>query len=518
MSEKKDYLSQLASDIKKPESFKEEKFETVEKASINLNPKFIIGGLVAIIALGVAAYFMFFAPSITMPDFVGSTSSDVAAWVKQEGIDPAGIIIKEEYNFDNDKDIIVSQSIDANKKVSTDAKVTFVASLGADPDELVPFLEDVLSKNRSDVQAWIDENKLDGVKITQEYNENTPENQVISVDMNGLDASEFRRGSNVTFKISRGSQPAGTITVTDFIKKPLSDVETFAKNNKIELEVSEVYSDDVDSGLVITQSIESGKTMKQEETLSVTVSKGEAVTVPNFVGYTEEMLAAWTANPDNNITIIKHERYDQESLGDVISQSISAGKQVDQGSVIELTVSLYMPILQTNSRQWLGKDYMELADWADGVNSKGANIHVGAWKNGGEAVKSDEYPTPGQIIEYSCLDSDGEELSTGCERPLPLDGKISFLISAGPETDEGSTSTPVVKITVPDTSNDYAMFKGICQANAITVVEVVEELDTPSTSFQVFKQDGTTELKQGDEIESGSTIIVKIQKKTTAIS
>lgn len=52
-----------------------------------------------------------------MPNFVGQTKNDVAAWVKQQGITTSGIVFKDEYNFDNDEDVILDQSIEAGKKV-----------------------------------------------------------------------------------------------------------------------------------------------------------------------------------------------------------------------------------------------------------------------------------------------------------------------------------------------------------------------------------------------------------------
>ena len=106
MSEKKkDYLSMLAYEVdekkKKPASFSEEKIERIEKPKVNLNLKWIVAGCVLLFALCAGAYVLFFAPKIEMPDFVGQKTSDVTAWVKQQGIAASGIIIKEEYSFDD---------------------------------------------------------------------------------------------------------------------------------------------------------------------------------------------------------------------------------------------------------------------------------------------------------------------------------------------------------------------------------------------------------------------------------
>ena len=101
MAEKKDYLSQLAAEIdgKKPESFKEEKLEKVERPQLNLNPK-VLGIVLAVLLLLVAlVWFVLFRAKIEMPDFVGQTQADVTAWIRQQGIKSSGIIMKEEYSF-----------------------------------------------------------------------------------------------------------------------------------------------------------------------------------------------------------------------------------------------------------------------------------------------------------------------------------------------------------------------------------------------------------------------------------
>ncbi len=518
MSEKKDYLSMLAQEAeakKKPASFSEEKFERIEKPKMNLDPKVFIGAGVALIVICVAAYFLFFAPKIEMPNFVGQTKSDVSAWVKQEGIATSGIVMKEEYNFDAEAGVIISQTVDAGKKIKKDAKITFVASLGADPDELIAFPDDVLSMTRSDVQNWIDTNKLSGVKISQQYSDTVEEGMVISFDLKGVDKADFRRSTNVTFTVSRGVQPAGTITVEDFTKKDLATVETFASSKKIVLEVVEVYSDDIASGLVVSQSVASGKTMNQGETLTVHVSKGKAVLIPDFSTYTSDMLEVWAANKENNVSIIKKEVYSDKQKGAIISQSLKAGSKVDQGSVLELTISLSKPYLQDTSRQWLGKDYLELQRWVDEVWTKGGRIEIGNWL--GEE-KSDTYPTPGMITEYVCMDKDGNELPQGCDGQLPLDGKIAYKKSTGPAT-SSAEPVPTAQPISPSAQlqkehlTTASAIKSFCNGNGFAC-QIEEDENSSGSIVEVYLNGSATPLKESDlpkEITSKDKLYIVIK-------
>ena len=99
MPDDKDFLSQFSNEGK-PASFQEEERIPVQKERKPVNVKLIIILAIIAVLLGVLAYFLFFAPKIEMPNFIGKTKSDVAAWAKQQGIETSGIIFEEEYNFD----------------------------------------------------------------------------------------------------------------------------------------------------------------------------------------------------------------------------------------------------------------------------------------------------------------------------------------------------------------------------------------------------------------------------------
>lgn len=527
MSEKKDYLSMLAEEAnakKQPASFSEEKFERVEKPKINLDPKMIAGGVVALVVVFVAVYFLFLAPKIEMPNFVGKTKTDVSAWIKQEGISTSGIVMREEYNFDAAEGEIISQSVDAGKKVKSDAKITFVASLGADPDEKITFPDDVLALTRSDIQNWIDTNKLTGVKIQQSYSETVEEGYVISFDLKGVDKTDFLRSTNVTFTVSRGVQPAGTITVEDFSKKDLATVETFATSKKIVLDVVEVYSDDIASGLVVSQSVQSGKTMNQGDTLTIHVSKGKAVSIPNFSTYTSDMLEVWAANKDNNVTILKKEMYSDQAKGTIISQSIKAGSKVDQGSVLELTISLSRPKLQDTSRQWLGQDYLTLQRWVDETWTKGAKIEVGNWLP--NVSTSAENPTPGLITQYKCMDKNGDELPQGCDGLIPIDGKIAYGKVEGEPHNETPVKTPDPVPTPPavteaeltaDHVASLAAMKAFCNATQFACNfsdELNSETDATPVEVRLNTNAGPLEFKDSTTTHKvTSSDVLTITKK-----
>lgn len=457
----------------RPASFSGETFTRIEKKKISLTPKQGGAILLGFFLLCVFIYLVFLRPTIEVPDFVGKNISEVTTWVTQNQITKTGIATTQEYNFEYDKDVVVSQSIEPGKFVKKDVKLNLVVSNGADPNELISF-PDIKEMTYSELQNWISTNKLQQTKISTEYSTTVEKDHVISFDLKNVSQDEFKRNSSLTIKVSKGVAPAGQVTVEDFVNKTYDELVTWAKNKKVTVEKVESFSDTVAQDKIISQSVKAGETMETTATLTVTVSKGKAVKVPNFVGYDATMLEAWLAQPDHKVSIIKKTVYNEAPEGNVIAQNVAPGTQLEQGSSIELTVSLYLPILQTNSKKWVNANYMELIAWVDEVNSKGANIAAGIWR---ERQYSSEIPAD-NIISYTCEDANGNLLSggaNGCERPLPTNAKISLIVSKGPD--------PVTTVTLPEltgaslvsTSDDGMNI--VAKSYPNTLVEVYTILD-----------------------------------------
>ncbi len=448
-SESKDVKPKLE-DIKKsddgsPNSFEKETFTRIEKNKISFNPKILGGILVVLLLVVIASYFLFFAPKIKMPDFIGKDINEFTSWATQYEIDRTGVVVSKEYNFEYDKDVIIKQSITPDTKIKKDTKISIVTSDGPDPDELVTF-PDIKNMTMDEIQDWIKENKLLKTKVVTEYSTTVEKDMVIKFDLKNISENNFTRGTNLNITVSKGEAPAGQVTIEDFTNKSFEEMKTWASSKKVNLEKTEAYSDTVTVGNVISQDVKSGTAIKQNETIKVIVSKGKAVKIPNLVGYTPTMLEAWSAAPDSKVTIVKKEVYNEAPYGNVIAQSIPPNSAVDQGEVLELTVSLYLPVLQTSSDEWYGQNYMELIAKVDEWNYKGANIHAGPWIQGeySDTVKK------GGILEYVCADVNGNELpgnsqySRGCERPLPLDAKIGMKVSLGKIEEVEPTVIPTV--------------------------------------------------------------------------
>ena len=382
MANNKDFLSQFSTN-NKPDSFKEEERIKVDKPKKTINPKIIIIGVIALIVIAAVVFLLFFMPKIKVEDFTGAKKEDAIAWIKQQGIETSGIIFKDEYNFDNNSGIILSQE-PTSGKVRENAKMTFIVSKGPDPDESIK-VPDLKSMDKDEITNWISTNKLLSTKLNTTYSEEVEKDAFIKADYSGCDEDTFTRGCSLKISISKGAKPQEEITMANFVKKSFAEFEAWATPKKIKLNKTEAYSDTVDLGLIISQSIKEGEKVVAGAEVNVVVSKGKAVYAKDFVGEEQSEVIYWASK--NGVYLITKEQYSNDySKGDVISQSIEKGKIVtDEFTIV---VSLGNPV-------FTGTTYRELKAWINEVNEKGANLS----RAEKQYVNSDTVPV-GELISY----------------------------------------------------------------------------------------------------------------------
>lgn len=177
-----------------------------------------------------------------------------------------------------------------------------------------------------------------GLKIKKgkiESSNKYEEGQIISQSAEKGDM--IKKGTTVTVVISSG---IGDIEVPDV--KGLDEEAAINKLNDKGFKYSRDYqnSDSVASGMVISQSPESGSSAKKGETVTIVVSQGKkAVSVPNVVNKSESEAKSILSSAGLSVTSVSTEASDTVSAGNVISQSIASGKYVDAGTTISLVVS-----------------------------------------------------------------------------------------------------------------------------------------------------------------------------------
>ena len=166
------------------------------------------------------------------------------------------------------------------------------------------------------------------------------------------------------------SKPKVNLTVSagpGQAKVPTTAGETEAEATKrleaagFEVAVQRVNSSSVEEGLVIHSEPESGATATKGSTVTLVVSRGpKLVKVPVLVG--SQRKAAVESVRSRGLTPSVSEEEDPAPKGQVISQSPSAGKEVEPGSTISIVVSKGEEEKQAKVPSVIGKERREAVE------------------------------------------------------------------------------------------------------------------------------------------------------------
>lgn len=398
----KNFLETVSNEY--PSSFAEEKFVQSKRSYKGLITGLIIVFVVLIIGLLI---YLKINKKVTMKNFVGEPKETLNIWLKENGISNKNVIITYEYDSVYDENIIIDQNVLEGTKFKKSKVLNFTLSKGADPDELIKF-PDLNSMDYDDIKKWVTDNKLTNVKINQEYNDKYEKNALISYKLKNIEESEFKRSSNLTIVISKGSKPRNEIVMENFVGKSSDYLLTWASQNKIEVNTSMVFSNR-EVGEVVYQSVPAGDSISEGDTLSVSVSKGQGVTVPYFIGKKKSYAASFAST--NDILVTYNEIYSNNEKNTIIDQSIASNSLMGVGDTIVITVSLGKPYIPN----YIGEDINELLAWIEEVNSSGCNIslQINEKKYYSDTVKKDAIITQNKVGYINLADTINVSLSLG---------------------------------------------------------------------------------------------------------
>ena len=177
-----------------------------------------------------------------------------------------------------------------------------------------------------------------GVNVQTGTSDDVPEGQVY--DQSPAAGTKVDVHTQVTINISSGKEK---FSLDDVTGMQYQQAQAQLENDGLVVSLEFDYSDSVGSDKVISTSPKAGSQVAKGDTITITASKGKetkTTTVPNLLGQ----------NIDDAIQMIKDagltyngkssDYSDSYSENQVMNQSISAGKTVDEGTTISLTVSL----------------------------------------------------------------------------------------------------------------------------------------------------------------------------------
>lgn len=180
----------------------------------------------------------------------------------------------ERSNDEVDAGIVFQAAPGVGATVREGAKVDLYVSLGEEPYTL----DDYTGENYEEVRATLTE--LGFTVESETTNDDTvPAGSIIEQDINPGEEVKISE-TTITFVVSEGRKP---IELINFEGYTLPGVRDYTDSNELQLEVTEQSSEDVQAGLVISQSPGANEVVYAGDTISVVFSTGpEEIELINF--------------------------------------------------------------------------------------------------------------------------------------------------------------------------------------------------------------------------------------------
>lgn len=263
--------------------------------------------------------------NIDMIDLTNMSLFNATLWLKKNGIKYS---IEYEFSDTIDKNIVISQNINANTNISiNDDSVILNVSKGKSIN--VPNL---LKMSVEEVTNWVTQNKLK-IEFDEIYDEEIETGKIIKANFNENDHIE--EGTLITITISKGQ-----IKMLQF--NSLYEFKEWANKYNINYSESYEYSNTISKGNVISYSYDVNDIVDPDGVIYVKVSLGKAISIPSFIGKTKTEASSICNNLGIRCTFSTG-TYTNYNTNIVYSQSKNQGTKVASGTSITLTISKGIP-------------------------------------------------------------------------------------------------------------------------------------------------------------------------------
>ena len=211
-----------------------------------------------------------------------------------------------------------------------------ILSLTNPPEVSMP---NVVGKTKEEAQKAIEEAKLVYEVEKEEYSKDVEEGKVISQDPTYMERfNKVKQGSTVKVVISKGQEKT---KVPKVIGMKQDEATKALETAKLKVEVIEESSKKVQEGYVISQETDAETETFAGETVKIHVSTGvEKASVPDVIGNSEAD-AKKSLEAQGFVVATTTSEDSSKATGVVLKQSIDAGKTVEKGTSITITVNSY---------------------------------------------------------------------------------------------------------------------------------------------------------------------------------
>ena len=203
----------------------------------------------------------------TVDNYIGMSLS--AAREKIDG--KFKIKVEEEYSADYAKGLVIRQDPESDTELEEGKTLTLVVSKGTRTEDKVSVPE-VVGKRESSAKSELEAAGLK-VFVKTKYSTDVAKGKVISQSPGS--GNQVTKNSTVVITVSQGEKPETMVRVPNLRYFTESEARSELKNSNLVLgSVLTEYSDSVEKGLVIRQTVSSGSKVKEGTAVGIYVSLG----------------------------------------------------------------------------------------------------------------------------------------------------------------------------------------------------------------------------------------------------
>lgn len=203
----------------------------------------------------------------TVDNYIGMSLS--AAREKIDG--KFKIKVEEEYSADYAKGLVIRQDPESDTELEEGKTLTLVVSKGTRTEDKVSVPE-VVGKMESSAKSELEAAGLK-VSVKTKYSTDVAKGKVIS--QSPRSGNQVTKNSTVVITVSQGEKPETMVRVPNLRYSTESEARSELKNSNLVLgSVLTEYSDSVEKGLVIRQTVSSGSKVKEGTAVGIYVSLG----------------------------------------------------------------------------------------------------------------------------------------------------------------------------------------------------------------------------------------------------
>ena len=203
----------------------------------------------------------------TVDNYIGMSLS--AAREKIDG--KFKIKVEEEYSADYAKGLVIRQDPESDTELEEGKTLTLVVSKGTRTEDKVSVPE-VVGKMEASAKSELEAAGLK-VSVKTKYSTDVAKGKVISQSPGS--GNQVTKNSTVVITVSQGEKPETMVRVPNLRYFTESEARSELKNSNLVLgSVLTEYSDSVEKGLVIRQTVSSGSKVKEGTAVGIYVSLG----------------------------------------------------------------------------------------------------------------------------------------------------------------------------------------------------------------------------------------------------